>query len=399
MPPSWSRPTAETFISDLSTVDDVAAGQGLGTAYGEEAVTRILDRVVEVGGEVTFPVAPLPVLVPTHLVDRMLDAVRSYFEFIKRPGFLPRARRAVADGCGAVGSPEPIPVFSQFDFALSASAGGGIDIHLVECQGVSSLMGFVPFYGHLLAEELAPGHTPLLSHRDLEHYAADLRRVMSGAWLVDVDVHHQRLRADFWILRHLAGVEVKDLTRETVTAADRQGPALYNRILPPEARRAGVFEVMRELYGRQRRWITHPDWYYALSKGTLMDLQRVSSLVPECTLLTPDTARTWGGRRDVVLKPVDDYGGSGVILEPGEEDYRRALADPQPHMLQRRIDIDRLLTAPDGQRLFCELRVLCLEETPCALFVRVADDPLVSIARNTGYSWCGITAGLVRRNP
>lgn len=384
------------FTSSLGS--ERGALPSLDTVHDEGAVRSILNRLNEVGGEITFPVAPLPVLVPRYLVNEMLTAVRAYFGHLRRPSFLKRSRSWVPSDHRAAGALAAPPALSQFDFALTSTPSGEIRPHLVECQGISSLMGFVPLYGQLLADALAPDHTPLLAHSSLEEYAGDLRRVLGGAWLIDVAVSEQRLRADFWILRHLVGVEIKDLTSEVVRDVEAGDPLLYSRIVPPEARRKGVLHIMQRLFARPRRWVYHPDWYYAMSKRLLPELSLSAPLVPESALLTPESAKRWAGREDVVLKPTDDYGGTGVILDPLEEDLRAALAAPEPYILQRRVPLERLVTVPNGEALFCELRVLCLDDRPCALFCRLAHDPIVSIARNAAFPWCGITAGLVPKS-
>lgn len=375
------------------------SNNALGTVYDEGAVARVLERVVAVGGELTFPVAPLPVIIPPPLVEEMLGATRLFLDHINQPGFRERSESWVPPGHRAAGALERVPVFNLFDFAITTDSEGRLRPHLIECQGCSSLMGFIPFYGELLAEALAPDHTSLLSHGSLEEYVEDLRNTLGEAcWLVDVDTPNQRLRADFWILRHLCGIEVMDLTPELVRRAKDEQPRLYNRIVAPEARRAGLLHVMQDLFGEEQRWVAHPDWYHALSKRTLPELSKLSSVVPETALVTPESVRQWSGRQGVVLKPSDDFGGQGVILEPSAEDLRRALAASEPYMLQRRIPVEPLFTAPDGQRFFCELRVLSLVDRPVGFFCRVAQDPVVSIGRNSGFQWCGITSGLMQKN-
>lgn len=364
-------------------------------SFSREAAARIREKIVEIGGEITFPFSPTPVFVPRDLTDEMCAAVRLFFRAMQDPDYRREAESWIPEDCRAAGGLETIPPVSQFDFAITRTPGGRLEPHLIECQGCSSLMGIVPWYGHLICQEQVPGFTPFLSHLSWDEYVEDLTSVLGKSILIDVDTSTQRLRADFWILHHFAQIEIGNLCPGTVVRIDEEHPRLYSRIVPAEAKRKGCLDVMQSLYVKHRDWVAHPNWFFGLSKRSLPRLSRISALVPETVDLTAETLLARRDMEEMVLKPANDFGGVGVELHPTPADLAAALVSGEPYMLQRRIEISPLVRTPDGSDLFCELRVLCLEDRPIGLFCRLATDPRVNISFNDHHPWCGITVGLL----
>ena len=357
------------------------------------------DRITsETGEPVTFPLSDSPVFVPRGLVRRLAQELRRFFAILRTREYRDEATAWVPEAYRAAGPVDELPAFSCWDFGLSESADGEVVPYMLECQGCSSLMGIVPWFGRLLQKQMGPGVTPFLSHDTWEEYRRDLSKVLDGAFLIDEDTSTQRLRTDFWTLRNMVDMGVLDLSRDTVSRLDEEPRRLYNRIVPAEVHRMGNAGALRALFGRPRDWVSHPDWFFMLSKRSLCRFWKSSDQVPQTEELSEDTARLWSAEKDFVLKPCNDFGGRGVLLDPRPEDLEAALRSGEPHLLQERIELARVVQPPHGPKLYCDLRVLCLEDRPVCLFVRLARDLLCNISFNGHYEWCGITVGLVPRS-
>lgn len=372
--------------------------QAFNRGFDPEAARRIRAAIADcTGGEVTFPLSDTPIFVSRRLADELCRTVRGFFDLLATPGYLADSAAWVPAEYRAASGPASIPAVSQFDFAVVAADDGRPRVRMLECQGCSSLMGVVPWYGHLLQSELGNGYTAFLSHQGWEDYVEDLRRVLGDSVLVDVDAPHQKLRTDFWVLHRFAGVEVADLDDATLDDLERRRPRIYNRVVPIDAERLGRADLVQRFYRSEQRWAIHPEWYFRLSKRSLGRLRPLSELIPETVDLTEETLASWGERDDVVLKPANDFGGNRIHLTPGRSDLERALASGEPWVLQERAALEPAVSPPDGPRLYCDLRVLCLEDRPVALFCRLARSQLCNISFNGDYPWCGITIGLVPR--
>ncbi len=357
------------------------------------------DRItLETGEPVTFPLSDSPVFVPEDLVQRLADELRRFFAIVRTEEYRREAALWVPPEHRAAGPVDEIPAFSCWDFGLTKTPTGDVVPLMLECQGCSSLMGIVPWFGRLLQQQIGPGVTPLLSHLTWEDYRGDLSETLDGAFLIDEDTSTQRLRTDFWALRNFVDLGIVDLSRETVASLDEEPRRLYNRIVPAEVCRAGNGAALRALFERPRDWVSHPDWFFMLSKRSLCRFGEASDAVPHTEELTEETARRGRTAKGYVLKPCNDFGGRGVVLDPTPKDLETALASGEPHLLQERIDLARIVQPPNGPKLYCDLRVLCLQDRPVCLFVRLARDLLCNISFNGHYDWCGITVGLVPRS-
>jgi hypothetical protein len=369
-------------------------------SFDPAAARRIRARIAATTGEeITFPLSMSPVFIAPQLARRLCEAVLAFFACIRRADYRREAATWVPERYRAGGEPGDIPRISQFDFALSSGPDGEIRPLLLECQGFSSLMGVVPWFGHLLCSQMIEGCTPWLSYGSWEDYRSHLAAVVGGSVLVDVETSRQRLRTDFWVLRQLAGVEVADLDWTTLRRLDGAGRRVYSRVVPVEAETSGYEEVFQAFCRQPRDWVSSPDWFFLLGKRALRRLSEVSDLVPETVDLTPETAREWAGRTDFVLKPANDFGGHGVNLEPAPRDLEAALRGGEPHVLQVKATLAPVVQPPDGPPLFCDLRVLCLDERPVSLLCRLARDRMCNIAHNRQFPWCGITVGLLPAGP
>ena len=360
---------------------------------------NLRERIASSTGEpVTFPLSDSPVFVPQELVELLACELRRFFEILRTEDYRREAAGWVPSRHRAAGPVDEVPVFSCWDFGLGRREDGQVVPHMLECQGCSSLMGIVPWFGLLLQEKLGPGVTPFLSHDTWEDYRKSLAEELDGALLIDEDTAHQKLRTDFWALRNFLDLGVVDLSSETVARLDREPRRLYNRIVPAEVHRAGNETALQALFGQARPWVSHPNWFFMLSKRSLCRFAEVSDLVPRTEELTPETAKAWASTKNFVLKPCNDFGGRGVILDPTPADLEAALRSGEPHLLQERIDLARVVQPPTGPQLYCDLRVLCIRDRPVSLFVRLARDLLCNISFNGHYEWCGITVGLVPRS-
>lgn len=342
--------------------------------------------------KITFPLSLMPLFLSRSLISCLTDAVQQFFTCIKTPAFMrealqhvPKEYRPTQDFTGT------IPQLSCYDFAMGLDSSGRVRPYLLECQGFSTLYGVIPLFGKMISQRI-PGSSAFIGFDSFDEFLAELRHVLGGAVLIDVDPKSQKFRTDFSVLERYAGVEVRDLTHENVQTLN--GRPVYNRCVPIEAIRAGRESETQLLFNGKRNFVVHPAWFWMVSKGSLPEFSKVSNLVPHTEWLTPDVARRLV-KGEFILKPVDDFGGSGVKLDPTIEDISEALLSPEHFIVQEKINLAPVVEAPDGGEYFCEVRVVCLGETPAFALARIAESRMLNVGFNAKNPFCGMTIGLV----
>jgi hypothetical protein len=366
--------------------------------------------------EIPFRVAETPVFIPAGLQKKLAEAGAEIIRLIRQPDFKALTERSIPADWQVPGE-NSHPHFLTFDFAVCRDMQGELEPKLIEMQGFPSLYGF---QAHMAAQYkasygLSAHLTPYFGDFYEESYTALLKKVIVGDYephevaLMDVDAPNQKTMIDFLITQKYLGIPILSLTDifKESNALFYFAPngekirlkRIYNRLIFDEvAGRPDIFEQgfdPREALDVE--WITHPNWFYRVSKYTMPFLK--SHFVPETHFLDqvksipPDL-------QHYVLKPLFSFAGMGVIIDVKLSDIQ-AIKDPENWILQRKVDYAPAVYSPEGG-VKVEIRLMYLwpkggEPQLCINLARLSRGKMIGVRYNQDFNWVGGTVGLLER--
>lgn len=360
--------------------------------------------------DVAFRVAETPVFVDEDLKQKLVLAGDEILKTILDPGFKELTKRAIPEKWQVANETEH-PHFIAFDFAICKDENGQIVPKLIELQGFPSLYGFQSFLGDCYQEayNLPDKRSIYFSGLNKDSYLALLKRTIIGPYkpeevvLMDVDAFHQKTVVDFLITQKQLGIPIiplEDLKQEGKKlyyfSNDQKNfiKRIYNRLIFDEIDAdPNIFDKVVDI--RQDldvEWITHPNWFYRISKFTMPFLQ--SKFVPKTWFLNelPSIPKNL---EDFVLKPLFSFAGQGVIIDVKEADIE-AIADRENWILQEKVNYEPIVQAPDGG-VKCEIRILYLwpeedkQPTLAINLSRLSRGKMIGVRYNKDFDWVGGT--------
>ncbi len=281
---------------------------------------------------------------------------------------------------------------------------------LIEMQGFPSLYGFQTMLGRQYKQVFGIDHSVdyFLNGYTEETYFKLLKRVIVGEHkpheviLMDVDAPNQKTAIDFYVtakhlgIKILAFEELIQKGRELFyTEQDKEIriKRIYNRLIFDELGAAS--EAFNERVDLRQdlnvEWVTHPNWFYRISKYTLPLLN--SKYVPETTF-ADQLKRIPADLENYVLKPLFSFAGMGVIIDVTKEDIT-SLEDPENWILQRKVSYAPVVQAPDGG-VKVEIRMMYLweegkEPQLCINLSRLSRGKMIGVRYNKDFDWVGGT--------
>ncbi|RYE20009.1 MAG: hypothetical protein EOP42_28140, partial [Sphingobacteriaceae bacterium] len=221
--------------------------------------------------------------------------------------------------------------------------------------------------------------------------------------LMDVNALHQKTVVDFFITQKQLGIAIiplEDLKQEGrklyYLKDDRKIfiKRIYNRLIFDEidADPAIVDQVVDIRQDLDVEWITHPNWFYRISKFTMPFLQ--SKFVPKTWFLN-ELPSIPENLENFVLKPLFSFAGQGVIIDVKQADIE-AIADPENWILQEKVNYEPIVQAPDGG-VKCEIRILYLwpeedlQPTLAINLARLSRGKMIGVRYNKDFDWVGGT--------
>jgi len=227
--------------------------------------------------------------------------------------------------------------------------------------------------------------------------------------LMDVNAHEQKTSVDFYITQNLIGTPVVSLEE----LIEQNGKLFY------ESR--GSFKPIKRIYNRlifdeiegdpnifnkvvdirkqlDVEWITHPNWFYRVSKFTMPFLK--GDYVPKTQFLH-EIKDIPADLENYVLKPLFSFAGQGVIIDVNKEDIEN-IKDPENWILQEKVNYEPVLQAPDaGVKI--EIRLLYLwpdgyaKPTLAINLARLSRGKMIGVRYNKDFDWVGGTVAFMRK--
>lgn len=362
---------------------------------------------------IPFRVAETPVFIPSELQKKLIEAGEEIIKLIKQPNFKELTKDAVPLNWN-VPKENDHPHFLTFDFGICKDADGALVPKLIEMQGFPSLYGFQSEMARVYKEsyELPSILTPFFNGLNEESYISLFKKVVLGKHaphevaLMDIDAPNQKTAIDFLVTQKYLGIKILSLTD-----IFKEGNALfymedgkkiqlkriYNRLIFDEiGDKTALFEQCFDPRSEiDIEWITHPNWFYRISKYTMPFLK--SEFVPETHFLNTLTEIP-SDLENYVLKPLFSFAGMGVIIDVTKADIVE-IKDPRNWILQRKVVYEPVVESPEGG-VKAEIRLMYLwadgeEPQLCINLARLSRGKMIGVRYNKDFDWVGGSVGLM----
>jgi len=362
-----------------------------------------------------FRLAETPVFIPADLKVQLIAAGQAIIDFISRPDFKDLTAEAIPAEW-QVPNENDHPHFMAFDFGICKDENGRLVPRLIELQGFPSLFAFQAHlsksYMDTFGLKALAAFSPYFNGMNEQRYFNLLKKVIVGnhapeeVALMDIDAAHQKTAIDFWLTAEHLGIAVLSLTdifKEGNQLFYLQNgkktrlKRIYNRLIFDEV--STRQELFKSSFDPREQldieWITHPNWFYRISKFTLPFLR--NEFVPETHFL--NTLKTIpNDLENYVLKPLFSFSGKGVIIDVTPADIEN-IPDPHNWILQKKVVYEPVIKSPIGM-VKTEIRLLYIwpdGEQPqlCINLTRLSKGKMIGVSHNMDLDWVGGTVGLM----
>lgn len=393
------------------------------TSYREHfnknfSTDRYKDFVAQVAKDyppVSIRFAETPVFIPADLQRQLISAGEEIIKLIRQADFKELTESAIPKEW-LVPNENDHPHFLAFDFGICKDQNGRIIPKLIEMQGFPSLFGLQSHLAETYKTVFGLDNTlsPYFNGINEQQYYELLKKVIIGKHLpeevaiMDVDAPNQKTAIDFFITQKHLGIPVLSLTdiykEGNQLFYKKEGKSIrlkriYNRLIFDEV--SDKQHMFKQSFDPRAQldieWITHPNWFYRISKFTMPYLK--NEFVPDTRFLDklhhiPDDLENY------VLKPLFSFAGTGVIIDVTRKDIDD-IADPKNWILQKKVIYEPVIQSPEGL-VKAEIRLLYIwpdgeEPQLCINMARMSKGKMIGVRYNSDLDWVGGTVGLMER--
>ncbi len=384
--------------------------EAFNAGYKEEFYEDLQKEVLNTFGEPCgFRISETPVFISKAVRDKVFETCDAILDQLSGLDLNDIRRRFVPGRSESAPLPDK-PHFLAIDFGLCYDDTGAVVPQLIELQAFPSLMYYQPFLGKTFRM-----HYPNLPNEGFHYFFDDLDEtgyykmlgelILGGedaenVILMELFPEQQKTRIDFRATEQKLGIKVVCMTevlREGrklyYLKQDRKIPIhrIYNRVIQDERERYPGLETAFTLQDDlDVEWITHPDWFYIISKCIMPLLDHkyipksyyLNELPPGLTL------------SDFVLKPLFSFAGTGINLDPTPEAIA-AIEHPEDYLLQRKVSYAPLIRTATGTNSKVELRILYVKDVesnrmkPVINLTRMGKGGLINVSHQTTDTWIG----------
>ncbi|MGN8072299.1 hypothetical protein [Mucilaginibacter sp. 22184] len=379
----------------------------------EGFLTRLNDGL---RNPVLFRVAETPVFLADDFRDKLMAAGEGIMDTILQAGFKELTERSIPDKW-RLPNENAHPHFIALDFGVCKDADGRIVPKLIELQGFPSLYGFQVHLGNTYREvfNIDTNKTIYFNGLNDQSYFDLLKKTILGPYqpdevvLMDVNAPEQKTSVDFYITQRYLGIPVislSDLLQQgdqlfyEANGQKKRIRRMYNRLIFDEIDGdENIFDKVVDI--RQPldvEWITHPNWFYRISKFTMPYLH--GDYIPKTRFLHQVTPIPTD-LENYVLKPLFSFAGQGVIIDVTADDINN-ITDPENWILQQKVNYEPVVQAPDGG-VKAEIRLLYLwpdgdaKPTLAINLARLSRGKMIGVRYNQNFDWVGGTIAFMQR--
>lgn len=335
--------------------------------FSQEKYQKVNELIKEkTGYEAGFRISESPIFLSNEFWQKLDDASQSIISQIKKMSD-EELSKAIPANCNVPNDTKK-PHFVAIDFGICQDENGNVIPQLIELQAFPSLFGFQKLFEEVITE-VYPFLNELKNSLPKDKYIQKLKQVIVGnenpenVILLEIYPEKQKTLIDFIVTEKYLGIKTVCLTKikkegkklfyendETLIPINR----IYNRVIFDELDKIEGLET--EFDFREEidvEWITHPNWFFKISKYILPKLKH--EFVPKSYFLSdfPETEQL----ENFVLKPLFSFAGSGVNLNPTQE-IINTIEDKENYILQRKVTYAPLFEDINGEFSKAEIRLL-----------------------------------------
>ena len=365
--------------------------------FSQEKYQKVNELIKEkTGYEAGFRISESPIFLSNEFWQKLDDASQSIISQIKEMS-VEELSKAIPANCNVPNDTQK-PHFVAIDFGICQDEKGNVIPQLIELQAFPSLFGFQKLFEEVITE-VYPFLNELKNSLPKDEYIQKLKQVIVGnenpenVILLEIYPEKQKTAIDFVLTEQYLGIKTVCLTK-----IKKQGKKLfyendgklvpihriYNRVIFDELDKIEGLETEFDFKEEiDVEWITHPNWFFKISKYILPKLKH--EFVPKSYFL-PDFPET-EQLENFVLKPLFSFAGSGVNLNPTQEIINK-IEDKENYILQRKVTYAPLFEDINGEFSKAEIRLLFAwnseEENPELLvnLVRMTKAAMVNVDFN-----------------
>lgn len=381
--------------------------------FSKENYQLTRDKIKKNAGiEAGFRLSESPIFLSKDFKIKLDEACDSLVEQIKK---IPQEvfNKAIPENC-KVPNDNAKPHFLAIDFGICKNDKGEIVPQLIELQAFPTLYAFQEEYEGVISE-VYPFLQDLRNSMPKPQYVQFLKDVIVGdenpenVILLEIYPEKQKTAVDFALTEKYLGIKTVCLTKIKKEGRklfyENEGKMIpinriYNRVIFDEI--DNIPDLKTDFDFREDvdvKWITHPNWFFKISKYILPLLEHES--VPK-SYFVPDFPSS-EKLENFVLKPLFSFAGSGVDLNP-TEDTINAIEDKENFILQRKVHYEPLFLDVNGEMSKAEIRMLFLwkeeDATPTLMdnLVRMTKVAMVNVDFNKKDAiWIGSSIGFFER--
>lgn len=360
-------------------------------------------------GQLDFRIAETPVFIPLDFWKKVHAACESIIDKVNTPEYRQQSEKAIPEQL-RVPNEKGQPHFIAFDFGICLNNAGDLEPQLIEMQGFPTIFAWQVIQAdiHHRHFEWPENFSIYLNGHDRESYIRLLKEIIVGdsnsenVVLLEIFPENQKTRVDFSATEELIGIKTVCLTALIQEGRnlyyERDGrkikiDRIYNRLIfddlsqqPADVQEKGKL-MMQDL---DVEWITHPNWFYRLSKFTLPFVD--NPYVPSTRFLN-EVEHLPEDLENYVVKPLFSFAGQGVIIDVTKEAIED-IKDPENWILQQKVQYAAVIETPD-EPAKCEIRIFYFwphgadrPEAVCNLS-RLSKGKMIGVRYNKDKEWVG----------
>ncbi|WP_312423069.1 hypothetical protein [Epilithonimonas sp.] len=365
--------------------------------FSPEKYQKVNELIKEkTGYEAGFRISESPIFLTNEFWQKLDDASQSIISQIKEMS-VEELSKAIPANCNVPNDTKK-PHFVAIDFGICQDENGNVIPQLIELQAFPSLFGFQKLFEEVITE-VYPFLNKLKNTLPKDEYIKKLKQVILGnenpenVILLEIYPEKQKTAIDFVVTEQYLGIKTVCLTK-----IKKEGKKLFyendGKLVPiHRIYNRVIFDELDKIEGLETEfdfredidveWITHPNWFFKISKYILPKLKH--EFVPKSYFLLdfPENEQL----ENFVLKPLFSFAGSGVNLNPTQEIISQ-IDDKQNYILQRKVTYAPLFEDINGEFSKAESRLLFAwnpdEENPELLvnLVRMTKAAMVNVDFN-----------------
>ena len=359
-------------------------------------------------GAIDFRISETPVFIPAGFGRQIREACEHIIDIILDPDFKSHSQASIPPS-DEVPNDNGYPHFLTFDFGICQGDDGAVEPRLIEMQGFPTLYGFQAYYPETLERhfEIPGNYSNYFNGITKDSYLKILRDVIIGdcdpeqVIILEIRPHRQKTRIDFYCTSTYLGIDIVCLTELTSEGRNlfymKDGrkilvKRIYNRVIFDElhAQKETLGDVPDIRLEWDVEWVTHPNWFYRISKYTLPYIRH--PFVPETYFLN-EVKQLPDDLGQFVLKPLFSFAGQGVVIDVTMADID-AVKDPEHWILQRKVRYADIIETPDTAAKV-EIRMMYLWEagkprpTLVTNLARLSKGKMIGVRYNKDKEWVG----------